>query len=204
VHWGSIPLTLDQRFTFTDRLFIIASFIAIAVFAFPQFSFAQVINDTPFVFEIQNPIYLSSKLQNLPIADDVTEQAKLWANHPEDIRVPILEEYLTKRHSPAAGEAELILKHKNYRLVVAISFAEGNFCKHQIAPYNCWGIGGARPEAYSDYDRAFTRANELIQKYIDGGLDTPERMRDRWVGWQNDSWITAVNQALSDLKQIGL
>ena len=202
--WGSISVTIDKRFTIIDRLFIIASFIAIAVFSFPQFSVAQVISDAPFIFEIQNPIYLSSKLQNLPIAEDVSEEAKLWSNNPEDIRVPILEEYLLQRRSPVAEHANLILKHKHYRLITAISFAESNFCKKQISSYNCWGIGGSRPEIYADYNEAFTRANGLIQRYQDLGMTTPKLMRNSWVGWQNDSWIVAVDQVLEDLNEIGL
>lgn len=130
--------------------------------------------------------------------------AKEVVAEPVDPRIAVLQEYLASKNSPLAPHAEALLKQYHYRLIIGISFAESNFCKHQIRPHNCWGIGGGRPEAYPNYELAFTRANNLIQKYHDGGLTTPKLMRNRWVGWQNHSWIVAVNQVTSQLEARGL
>lgn len=188
----------------SEKFLLAASLSAVAVFSFPGMATAQVKHETPFVFQIQNPHYLTMQIQNLPIADDYPEEYKQFSNYPKDDRVPVLEEYLRSKGSPIAEHANLVLKNKHYRLILAISFAEGNFCKHQIRAYNCWGIGGTKPETYANYDEAFQRADNLIQKYQDRGMTSAETMRTTWVGWHNDSWIVAVNQVLDELKEIGL
>jgi hypothetical protein len=202
--WGSITL-VDETLPVVDRVFLLTSLVAVMSLVFPHPALASSIErEAPLVFEIENPTYLAIKFQNLPLAESIPEEIRLWKNHPEDNRVQILEDYLISRNAPIAPYASTLLKNEHYRLILGISFAESNFCKHQIKPYNCWGIGGGRPETYADYDAAFTRANDLIQKYHDRGMTTPKLMRNSWVGWQNESWIRAVNQILADLDEIGL
>lgn len=121
-----------------------------------------------------------------------------------DPRLQPLREYLRSKNSPMAEHAGELLKHYHYRLIIGIAFAESNFCKRNIRPHNCWGIGGNTPERYESYQHAFTRANDLIQKYHDGGLTTPKLMRNRWVGWPNDKWIVAVNQVAKELETRGI
>lgn len=160
----------------------------------------------PFVFEIKKSENVKISLADLGdviFTDDVAN-ADMEHEPKTDPRIQPLREYLESKNSPMALHAEELLKHYHYRLIIGISFAESNFCKRNIRPHNCWGIGGGKPEVYKDYSEAFARANELIGKYHAGGLTTPKLMRNRWVGWQNNSWIVAVNQVTKDLETRGI
>ncbi|OGE77840.1 MAG: hypothetical protein A2751_02225 [Candidatus Doudnabacteria bacterium RIFCSPHIGHO2_01_FULL_46_14] len=182
--------------------------IGVLVLSFaPHAAFAQSVPAyEPFVFEIKNSQNVKialSDLDNIIFGDELAREN--MEHEPKvDPRAAPLREYLKSKNSPMAEHAEELLKHYHYRLIIGISFAESNFCKRNIRPHNCWGIGGGKPEVYTDYAAAFERANALIQKYHDGGLTTPKLMRNRWVGWQNNSWIVAVNQVTKDLETRGI
>ncbi len=185
----------------------------IALFAVVMSSFApisataQSVPDyQPFVFEIKNSENVKITLSSLGdiIFTDNGEVEGLSHEPIIDPRLAPLRAYLESKNSPMAPYAEHLLKQYHYRLIIGISFAESNFCKIQIRIRNCWGIGGTRPESYASYEEAITRANNLIQKYHDGGLTTPERMRTRWVGWKNTSWPIAVSQVTSKLESMGI
>lgn len=175
---------------------------------------ANVSDEKPFVFEIKDsqnqtsapataglPTLEELISQTLKQIADVTELEQIA---PVDPRTAVMRQYLESKKSPLAPFAEEVLQNYHYRLILGISFAESNFCKRNIRPHNCWGIGGGKPEQYRDYAHAFSRADQLIQKYHDGGLTTPKLMRNRWVGWKNDKWILAVEQVTRDLKSRGL
>ncbi len=121
-----------------------------------------------------------------------------------DRRVGPLEAYLASKKSPLAPYADVLVQHYHYRLIVGIAFAESNFCRHNIMPHNCWGIGGGRPAAYPDYPQAIERANYFIEKYFNDGLTNPELMYNRWVGWDNQNWPIAVEQVAGELEKIGI
>ena len=166
----------------------------------------------PFVFEIKNSQNVRISLFDitdvlngkiLEVIPDPEQNVK-GITHYIDPRIEILRSYLESKKSPMAPYAEELLEKEHYRLIIGISFEESNFCKRNIRPHNCWGIGGGKPEQYRDYAHAFSRADQLIQKYHDGGLTTPKLMRNRWVGWKNDKWILAVEQVTRDLKSRGL
>lgn len=206
--WGSVSVSV-QELSVTDRVFVAAALIATLALAFPHLSAAQVADQMPFVVEINNSTSLPSYLATGVLGSETDPEAlakilPLSGGVVADPRVPILAAYLKDKRSPMAEQAKAILEQNNYRLLLGISFAESNFCKYQIRTYNCWGIGGTNPEAYHTYAEAFARADELIQKYQDSGLVTPQQMRNRWVGWQNHSWPIAVSQVVSDLETIGL
>ena len=175
--------------SFAERVWIVSMIAAILLWTFPHLSIAQTTQgQEPFVFEIKSaPIQIFSETENVV-----------------DPRVERLREYLKSKKSPMAGYADTLLAQYHYKFIIGISFAESNFCKRNIRPHNCWGIGGDSPEVYKDYPEAFTRANELIQKYQDSGLTNATLMRNRWVGWKNDSWIVAVNTAIGQLEEQGL
>jgi len=175
----------------------------------PHTALAQTVPDyQPFVFEIKNSQNVKITLSSLGdafFADNTAEDVQGISHEPIiDPRLAPLRAYLESKNSPMAPHAEELLKQYHYRLIIGISFAESNFCKRNIRPHNCWGIGGGKPEQYKDYAAAFERANQLIQKYHNSGLTTPKLMRNRWVGWQNDGWIRAVNQVTLALEQKGI
>lgn len=199
VQWGSIPVPMD-RLSFLDRVFIAASLLGVLIWAFPHIAFAQTAQDTPMIFQINDDIAPPT------VGEDyfVTVLAKDIPLVLPDPRVEQLRAYLANKNSPLAGYAEVLLKQYHYRLILGISFAESNFCKHQIMPNNCWGIGGGYPETYPTLSDGIIRANSLIQKYQDLGMKNPKLMRDTWVGWQNHNWVLAVEQITQELESQGL
>lgn len=199
---GTVTFT---HLSFLDRIFLIASLAGILALAFPHVSLAQTLKASPpLVFEVNK--YADLPLISHEFQEDVfgAVLAKSIVVEPKDPRVELLKEYLLSKRSPMSPHAENLLQHYHYRLIIGISFAESNFCKHQIRPHNCWGIGGGWPESYPTYEAAFTRANQLIQRYHDNGMTTPKLMRSTWVGWKNDNWIIAVEQAIDELEERGL
>jgi len=197
---GSIDVTAFGRLSAVEKLFISASLIGVLSWSLaPHAAMAQSVPDyKPFVFTIS-----LTDIDEIIFGKDLVE-AELAHEPLIDPRVQPLREYLASKNSPMTPHAEELLKNYHYRLIIGISFAESNFCKRNIKPHNCWGIGGGKPEQYKDYAHAFARANQLIQKYHDGGLTTPALMRNRWVGWKNDGWIRAVNQVTLALEQKGI
>jgi hypothetical protein len=202
VQWGSVPLPVD-RLSFPDRLFLTLSLAGLLLWAFPHVTFAQTVQEMPMIFQIDQTVPDQAILT--PHEDYL---AKILAadvpSKPADPRVELLRGYLETKHSPLADHAETLLQQYHYRLILGISFAESNFCRNQIMPNNCWGIGGGNPEQYATLDDGIVRANDLIQKYQNLGMTNPQLMRNTWVGWQNHSWVVAVNQVTQDLEQNGL
>jgi len=191
--WGSFTVT-TAHLTFVEKMFLAASFSAVMVLAFPHLTLAQSENSAPLVFEINIPNSLNVSIGDLPLASNGVDTEKIIK----------LQEYLKKKNPLLVNQADVLARQYHYRLILGISFAESNFCKHQIRVNNCWGIGGTRPEQYETLADGIIRANDLIQKYHDRGLVNPGLMRNRWVGWQNDSWIRAVNQITTELENQGI
>ncbi|OHA28629.1 MAG: hypothetical protein A3E92_03130 [Candidatus Taylorbacteria bacterium RIFCSPHIGHO2_12_FULL_42_34] len=197
--WGSIPVTTDGL-DLRDRLFVLASLIGVLLWSFPHPSLAQTIAEQPMVFEV------NANLPLLPTREDYLARALAadYIPEPPDPRVAILREYLVEKNSPLADNAEVLLQQYHYRLIIGISFAESNFCKVQIRPNNCWGIGGGYPESYDTLADGVVRANSLIQRYHNNGMTSPRLMRNTWVGWPNQNWVTAVEQVTETLESRGL
>ena len=208
IQWGSIAISLESL-SFLDRVFLAACLAAVLALTFPHFSAAQTLSETPFVFEL-DPVNFQDYLYQYEAANQALETAflennlPLAADWPVDPRLKPITEYLISKNSPLAGHAGILLKQYHYRLILGIAFAESNFCKHQIMPNNCWGIGGGNPESYPTLPDGIVRANELIQKYQSNGMTTPKFMRNTWVGWQNDDWIVAVEMVTQELESLGL
>lgn len=185
-----------------QKIFVGVALAGVLAWSVPHVSLAQTLEDQPLVFKIN-----SLDLPNLSTVEQDYLGRALAADVPalpEDSRVPGLRAYLLEKKSPFAGYADVLLKQYHYRLILGVSFAESNFCKHQIKPNNCWGIGGGRPETYKTLADGIVRANNLIQKYQDLGMTKPKLMRNSWVGWENDNWIIAVNQITKELEARGL
>ena|SRR3989338_3607416 len=185
------------------KAFRIVLLVAVLMWVYPHAALAQDVSYKPFVFEIKNsPLTIGLFDREVVSEEDVTKQ--IPQANTADPRVEILKSYLAGKNSPMTDYAESLLDQYHYKYIIGISFAESNFCKRNIRPHNCWGIGGGKPEAYESYPAAFARANRLIQKYHDSGLTNAKLMRNRWVGWQNDKWIIAVNQAIKQMEALGL
>lgn len=198
VQWGSFTVPGD-RLSFRDRVFIGASFLGILIWAFPHVTLAQTISNTPMVFEINNTSAVAVHEDSLGrlLAPNIVIPAP-------DPRVELLRQYLASKNSPLANEAPLLVQQYHYRLIIGISFAESNFCRYQIAPNNCWGIGGTKPESYPTLADGIVRTNNLIQKYQELGMTSPTLMSNTWVGWHNPSWPVAVGQVTQELESLGL
>lgn len=190
--WGSIPVSLEGL-NFLEKLFLGVAMSAALVLSFPPIALAST-ETGPMIFEVDSSLINTIASPDFPFGEDVL---------PSD-KVQILREYLASKKSPMAEYAEALLDQKHYVYIIAISFAESNFCKKNIRPYNCWGIGGGYPETYENYPAAFVRSSELIEKYHLQGMDDPHLMRDTWVGWRNENWVIAVNQVISQLHELGL
>lgn len=180
--------------SFTDRLFLCISLAAVMVLAFPHLAAANTIDNTPLLAEIDG-----GKIKSITETPN-----QLLQNLQINPRVAVLRDYLQAKGSPMAEHAEFLLTQDHYQFVIAIAYAEGHMCRHQIRPNNCWGIGGGRPESYETLPDGIVRANELIGKYQASGLNTPLKMRTRWVGWHNPTWPVAVDQVVGELKTRGL
>lgn len=177
------------------------SLVAVVVLTFPHITWAATAQESPLYFEVEN----IAPIQTAKIEAVTEEVAEVFTPEPApDKRIPILRSYLESKNSPMAAYADALLQQYHYRLIIGISFAESNFCKYNIRPHNCWGIGGGYPESYADYPAAFERANRLITRYHDRGMTTPETMRNTWVGWHNGNWIIAVEQAIGEMEALGL
>ncbi len=176
--------------SFWQRLFVSISLAAVSVLVFPHLAAAGIVEYQPLFAEINEAKIKSIIEMKTPKLETI------------DPRVEILREYLAGKNSPMAEYAAFLLTLENYHYVIAISHAEGHMCQKQIRRNNCWGIGGTRPESYQTLPDGLVRANELIGRYHAGGLDTPLKMRTRWVGWHNQTWPIAVANILADLEKL--
>lgn len=199
-YWGSIAVKNKHNLTIVNRFFLGLTAIAVIIMSFPHVTAAATLQALPLTFETDN-------LQGVQAAKTTTVEAETEAVlHPAapDPKTETLRKYLLAKGSPMADYAADLLAQDKFEFIIGISFAESNFCKYNIRPHNCWGIGGGKPESYSDYPAAFARANRLISRYHDRGMITPAAMRNTWVGWNNHNWIIAVNQVMAELEALGL
>lgn len=129
-----------------------------------------------------------------------------------DARPLIIKKYLHKYHSPLEPFFHTIVEISDkwgvdYRLLVAIAQQESNLCKKIPAgSHNCWGYGiyGKKITSFDNYPQALeTVAKTLKTKYLDLGLDTPEKIMAKYTPPSVDKggpWARAIHQFLSDLE----
>lgn len=162
-------------------------------------------NKPRLVFEIKN--FRTITIPTIDINSDKEVKIDTETTSTEPIENPniiILQNYLKSKNSPLADYADHILKHQNWKLVVAISNGESGLCKRQLAN-NCWGITRSKGlERYESFAQAITDADYVINKYVSRGADTPEEMLMRYVGWNNQNWVRAANQILAQIDQLPL
>lgn len=118
-----------------------------------------------------------------------------------DVNELKIEGYLKKKESPLAEHVEYLLSQKHWRLLIAISAIESQFCKRKIA-YNCWGVGGdAAYRHYTSYPKAIKDANDLIERWQQRGRWlTINDMNGHYVVPKNQNWVNVVNQVLRELQ----
>lgn len=108
--------------------------------------------------------------------------------------------FLISKNSPLATETELLLTQKHWKLLVAISAIESQYCTRQIG-WNCWGIGGDHAyRKYSSIKEAIVDANNLIEHWQQRGRWlTIEDMNCHYVVPCNNNWVATVKKISSQM-----
>ena len=115
----------------------------------------------------------------------------------------LVREFLESKQSPLAPDTEFLMGLKHWKLLIAVSAIESQYCKRQLG-YNCWGIGGdSAYRYYSSYQDAAQDANDLITRWqARGRWLTVEDMNCHYVVPCNPNWVKIVNQNLQLLNGI--
>ncbi len=177
----------------TSRYAVIGLLVILPTMLSPHLASAQTSEQIRLGFEINTIANLLQPTDNQSKAEVV------------DPNIAILQDYLSKKGSPLAPYAEHILKHENWKLVLAISNGESTMCKRQMYN-NCWGVGGAwNLRRYASFADGFTDVNRLLtDKYVAYGADTPKEIARKYVGSYSPTWVRAVSQTLAQLNQLPL
>lgn len=80
---------------------------------------------------------------------------------------------------------------------VGIAYAESSFTKFPVGKYNPWGVSGNGEtiKTYQNWEHACDSFGHLLRYYyLDAGLDTPEKIMPKYVGWHAPHWITNVKR----------
>jgi hypothetical protein len=112
-------------------------------------------------------------------------------------------QYLESKNSPLANDVEHLTSLEHWKLLIAISAIESQYCKRQLS-YNCWGIGGdSAYRHYSSFQEAATDADALITRWqARGRWHTVEDMNCHYVVPCNPNWVRVVNNVLNELDAI--
>lgn len=112
--------------------------------------------------------------------------------------------YLQSKNSPLSkDEVGLLVQQKHWKLLLAISAIESQYCKRQLG-YNCWGIGGdSAYRHYNNFSEAIVDANNLIERWQKRGRWlTVDDMNCHYVVPCNENWVRVVNKVLSELENL--
>jgi hypothetical protein len=115
-----------------------------------------------------------------------------------------LRDYLASKKSPLAkDEAALdaLLSSNNMEMMLAISFVEGNFCKHHVE-HNCSGIGGSKMRKYKGFADWIKDFDSLLERKYKG-LKV-EQFIGYYVVPGSENWKLGVYQILDELKSKGI
>jgi len=112
----------------------------------------------------------------------------------------LVREFLISKESPLAPDTDFLLQQKHWKLLIAISAIESQFCKRKIS-FNCWGIGGdSAYRHYSSYTEAIKDANDLIERWqLRGRWLTIDDMNCHYVVPCNPNWVRVVNYTLKEI-----
>lgn len=111
--------------------------------------------------------------------------------------------YLESKRSPLAPETEFLLEQKHWKLLIAISAIESQYCTRQLGN-NCWGIGGdSAYRHYGSVKEAIADANSLIEKWQGRGRWlTVDDMNCHYVVPCNPNWVLVVNKVLAEMNTL--
>lgn len=112
--------------------------------------------------------------------------------------------YLESKHSPLAPYANTLVGLNHWRLIIAISSIESQYCKYQLGN-NCWGITTAAGgyAHYSDFGAGAIAEEALIERWqARGKWLTVESMNCSYVVPCNPNWVRTVNATLAQLSKI--
>ena len=112
-------------------------------------------------------------------------------------------QYLESKNSPLAEDVEHLISLKHWKLLIAISAIESQYCLRQLS-FNCWGIGGDESyRHYNSFQEAATDADALITRWQERGRwHTVEDMNCHYVVPCNENWVRVVNLVLSELNAL--
>lgn len=142
-------------------------------------------------FAIVSPFFIPRTI-HIPIQEDPIAQQALEQR---------IRGFLESKESPLAPETKFLLTQKHWKLLVAISAIESQYCKRQLGN-NCWGIGGdSAYRHYSSIKSSIQDANDLIEHWQEKGRwFTVEDMNCHYVVPCNDNWVNVVNRVLAELE----
>lgn len=108
--------------------------------------------------------------------------------------------FLESKKSPLAQETDYLLTQKHWKLLIAISAIESQYCTKQLG-WNCWGIGGdSAYRHYSSIIEGIKDANDLIERWQKKGRWlTVDDMNCHYVQPCNPNWVRVVNKVLKQL-----
>lgn len=111
--------------------------------------------------------------------------------------------YLAEKDSPLADYVPELVALDHWKLIVAISAIESQYCKRQLY-HNCWGIkGGEDYRHYSSFIEAARDADALITRWQKRGRWlTVEDMNCHYVVPCNAGWVDIVHHVLNELNAI--
>ena len=114
-----------------------------------------------------------------------------------------LKNYLQTKKSPLAEEVDYLLTKPNWKLVLAITRIESQFCTRALGN-NCWGIkAGANYAKYATLQDGIAAADSLIAKWqARGRWLTVEDMSCSYVVPCSGNWVTVTKKTLIELNQI--
>ncbi len=116
-------------------------------------------------------------------------------------RKEALRDYLAIQKSPLAEDdaaLDALLRARNMKMILAISFVESNMCKKQIYN-NCSGIGGSKIRQYPDFSGWVDDFDDLLERRY---KDLPvEKFLGYYVQPGSQNWVDGVYQILGDLEQ---
>ncbi len=124
---------------------------------------------------------------------------------PEEIkaaeRKEKLKKYLELHRSPLAKEdtaLDALLRARNMKMILAISFVESNICKKQVG-HNCSGIGGSKLKKYPNFAGWVDDFDSLLERRYKN-LKV-EQFIGYYVQPGSQNWVDGVYQILGDLSQ---
>lgn len=111
--------------------------------------------------------------------------------------------YLKAKNSPLVAEAGYLHTKPHWRLLVAISHIESQFCTRQLNN-NCWGINTKTGYAkFATLRDAIDATDNLITKWQNKGRWlTVEDMNCSYVVPCSPNWVKVVNSTLTELETL--